>query len=64
MDYRPFQLFVAGYRMPKKNNGSSNIKSIEEVRAATLADVKRITNTPSRAASEQKHLKDSRSILA
>jgi hypothetical protein len=61
--YRSFPIFVAGLLMTKKD-GSSKQKSIEEVRAATQADVKRITNTPARVASERKHVKNSRSILA
>jgi hypothetical protein len=46
-----------------KKNGSSNIKTIEQVREATQADVKRVKNTPPSAASEEKRVKGNRSIL-
>jgi hypothetical protein len=47
--------------MPKKE-GSSSIKTIEQVRAATLADVLRIAEKLHIAASDNKRV-ESRSIL-
>jgi len=56
--YRPFLFFVGGLDMPKKD-GSSSIKTIEQVRAATLADIQRITEKLS-----PKDTQINRSILA
>jgi hypothetical protein len=46
-----------------KKDGSSRIKTIQQVREATQADVKRVNNTPPTAATERKHLKENRSVL-
>jgi hypothetical protein len=46
-----------------KKDGSSNIKTIEQVREATQADVKRVKSTPPTEASVRKQLEDNRSIL-
>jgi hypothetical protein len=50
------------YHMPKKKV-PSNIKNIEQVRAATIADVKRITEKSIDTVPTGKSMKNNRSIL-
>jgi hypothetical protein len=49
--------------MPKKD-GSSSIKTIEQVREATQADVKRVKNTPPTAVSERKQRRIDESLVS
>jgi hypothetical protein len=52
-----FKLLWHAKSMPKKN-GSLSIKTIEQVRQATQADLKRVKNNPPTVASERKQKKN------